>query len=510
MKKIIHIVLLSLLIVSGAISSVAAYEDADRDRVQDDAVEDDRRDKDTNTLTENIRYICTAQDIGRHLSASTGFVAYGCNDYEVLGVFSQLKKDSLSDTDKDGVNDLEDVDDTTSDENSRFICRSFDIDRQLFSDCQSGDLWRFSQAKKDKNFDSDRDGVKDFEDRERNTSEANRRYVCTMSDIRDEKLSILYGCLNDSVLWVFSITKKSYLWGDSSSPSSLIWVPGGVTVDGPNITNGGINLDTGNKKSGTDRNDPLNELRENNDGFWVTDRSGEEGIYNLLVAIARDLKNIFFAFATIFFLYIVIRLIFSESSEEDVQKFKKWLLWITIGIVIMQLAFSFVSVLYDRWFGESLGSNLITNIVNPMITLLETLAAFFFVTMGVVAFYQLITSNGNEEAATNAKSTLLNALLWYLLVKIARFLVDSVYTKSETLTLDGFSNVIITIINWMNGFVAIVVIIMILYTWAQVLLSGGEEEKLTNAKKSLIYIVIGIVLLLINFLILTFFFRAGI
>ncbi|MDR0772003.1 MAG: hypothetical protein LBF15_02935 [Candidatus Peribacteria bacterium] len=43
--------------------------------------------------------------------------------------------------------------------------------------------------------------------------------------------------------------------------------------------------------------------------------------------------------------------------------------------------------------------------------------------------------------------------------------------------------------NWMNSFVGIIVIIMIMYAGAT-LLFGGDEEKFKKAKKSIIYIAI--------------------
>jgi len=43
----------------------------------------------------------------------------------------------------------------------------------------------------------------------------------------------------------------------------------------------------------------------------------------MLVKVARALKNIFFAIASIYFLIIVLRLLFTENSEEEFGKFKK-------------------------------------------------------------------------------------------------------------------------------------------------------------------------------------------
>ncbi len=392
---------------------------------------------------------------------------------------------------------VEDNPNTPYDE-TRYLCSTFEVKKSLYG-CT--EVWEYSDSKRKQFYDSDRDTVKDFEDKEENTHEEKRRYVCVHQDIERQR----FNCA-DYLLGVFSASKKSYL----TSNGNLTGTPGWVTTDGINITNGGLNLDTWNIKEGTQRNDPLRDLQEGGDGFWTSNDVGERGIYDVLVTVARDIKNIFFVFATVFFLYIVLRLLLSDNTEEDTSKFKKWILWISIGIIVMQLAFSFVSVVYDGWLWEWLAGSIVGSVLMPLITLLETIAAFFFIAMAIVAFYRLITSNGEEQAATDAKTTVINALLWYIVVRAARFLVEAVYVKSASIEASGFSNLIVSIINWMNGFVAIVVILMILYTGAQVLLSWWEEEKLTNAKKSLIYIVIWVVLLLINFLILTFFFSAGI
>lgn len=66
------------------------------------------------------------------------------------------------------------------------------------------------------------------------------------------------------------------------------------------------------------------------------------------MSAARDLKNIFFAVASVFFLYLVLRLLFSENGDEDTKKFKDGIMWITIGMVVMQISYTFVTVIYDK------------------------------------------------------------------------------------------------------------------------------------------------------------------
>ena len=261
------------------------------------------------------------------------------------------------------------------------------------------------------------------------------------------------------------------------------------------------------------------------DRFIGQTRWWEIGIYNTIMQLARDLKNLFYAIATVYFLIICLKLIFASNTEEELGKFKKWILWITIWLIVMQLAFAFTQILFDQWVSARLGASLIENLVTPMIDLVRTLAAVFFIAMAIFAFYRLVTANGNEEAIKSGKMTILYALMWFILVRIAQTIVEAFYGKincesfnvwfvtfeSETCTnsldISTGANLIINIIQWLNGFVAIVVLIMIIYAGAQIILSAGDEEKIKKWKQAIVYVAIGLFVLLANFLILTIFLR---
>ncbi len=523
MKYILHILITLLLATTlGGISSANQYIDDDRDGIRDNATADELTDRDPNTLWENVNFVCTRQDIENHEWAGNGFINYGCDAkadsvgprFARLWVFSQSKKDLNTDSDNDGVNDLEDTDVNSSDnpntifDETRFLCSRSDVKNDRY-DCQDK-LGAFSDQKRKQFFDIDRDGVKDFEDGE-NTAEENRNFVCTKRDIQDSRIGGRYRCTNINQLGIFSPVKKAFFL-DNGNPGGgsfggIGGSNGGTVIDGWQILNWGLNLDSGNIKQGTERNDPLKDLQDNGDGFIVSEEIGERWIFDLLVTAARDLKNIFFLVATVFFLYLVLRLLLSENSEEDTSKFKRWVLWIIIGIVVMQLAYSFVFAIYDGGLGSWLGESLLEAVIRPLISLLETLASFFFIVMGIIAFYRLVTSNGEEQAASDAKTTIINAILWFLMIQLAALIVNAVYNGSGATPVNTSEavRILTDIISWMNSFVWIFVIVMIIYTGAQVLLSWWDEEKITNAKKSMIYIIIGIVLLLVNFLILTFF-----
>lgn len=249
----------------------------------------------------------------------------------------------------------------------------------------------------------------------------------------------------------------------------------------------------------------------------------EKSVYYLVYSIAKDLKTIFYILSGLYFLILVIKLIFSENTDEEISNFKKWLIWITIWIMVMQISFYAINTLYARDVGWTLANNLTKNLISPIIKILETAASFFFVLIAIFAFYSIITANGDEEKVKTGKMSIFYWLIWFIVVKIAKEIVNASYWKvdcNETTILWIFtinwnncnassqivwiSDIIIKIINWMNWFVWIIVIIMIIYAWVQVLFSVWDEDKLWKAKSSIVYIVIWIAILILNYFILSF------
>lgn len=195
----------------------------------------------------------------------------------------------------------------------------------------------------------------------------------------------------------------------------------------------------------------------------------------------------------------------------------------TVGLMVMQISYVFVKATYDMGVWETVAFNLLDSIVNPMVHLLEFLTAVFFLAIMFFAFYRLITANGAEEKIKLAKASIIYAIVWFIVVKFAQALVEAVYGTVKCTQvvggiiqinggncvqpayIEGSAWIVVTLINWLNSFVGIVVVIMILYAWFLVFTSAWEEDKLKKAKRIILYIAIGMFILVANRLILTFF-----
>lgn len=262
-------------------------------------------------------------------------------------------------------------------------------------------------------------------------------------------------------------------------------------------------------------NSPLQNIVNKETDFTI-EQWWQKWIYNTLIRIARDLKNLFFIIAWIYFLIIVIKLLFTEKTEEQIWNFKKWIIRISLWIIMTQIAYYFANVLFDQEINSALANRFVTIIMEPLIKLLETSASFFFLAIMIYAFYRMITADWDEEAVKKWKMSVLYAGMWFIVIKISTALVKSIYwtikpigvtwvSGSVTTNIGWFANIVVKTINWMNGFVWIIVVLMIVYAWFLSLTSFWDEDKLKKTKHIITYVIVWIIILVTNYLILTFF-----
>ena len=282
------------------------------------------------------------------------------------------------------------------------------------------------------------------------------------------------------------------------------------------------NLNTGNADRGTKANNSkLDDFRKSDDNFFDVWDGGAREAQNVLLRIARDLKNLFFMVATVYLLSIIYRLVFAGkgNTEEETNKFKNGLVWTLVGIIFMQISYLFVITIYDKWVGWGLANEFIESILNPLIDFLQVAASFFFVGMAIYSFYQIVTAGWDEEKVKKWKISVLYGIIWYIIIRFSETLVNGIYGRIDCRGWDLLisndcvrrndiweaSGIVVTIIDWLNSFVWIAMVIYIIYAWAKIFFANGDEEKLKTAKTSIIYIAIGLGILITSYIILTFF-----
>lgn len=80
---------------------------------------------------------------------------------------------------------------------------------------------------------------------------------------------------------------------------------------------------------------------------------------------------------------------------------------------------------------------------------------------------------------------------------------------NRVLDASGVLGTIAKIIIFINGFLALIVIIMVMYAGFLVLTGAGDEEKNDKAKKTILYAIIGVFILIFSYVIYRFMILQG-
>lgn len=247
-------------------------------------------------------------------------------------------------------------------------------------------------------------------------------------------------------------------------------------------------------------------------------------VQNLLFNIFFVLAGFLFVVALIVAFIAAIRLFVSDNSEEDFWKWQKTLIWSIWWLFLVTISYGFVRTLSNtvlwRW-GTELDVDTIyratINIIYPILNFLRYIAAICFFIVLVYAFYRIIFSWWDEEGFQSGKQTFIGATLGFIIMIIAEPIVRMAYgwsdcwwsklfgipTECTKRVFDSsvFLDTAVKIIVFLNGFIALVTVIMIMYAWFLVLTGGWDEEKSEKAKKTITYAVIGVLIILFSYVI---------
>ena len=276
------------------------------------------------------------------------------------------------------------------------------------------------------------------------------------------------------------------------------------------VVNYDIDITEDAKKSNNVDNDHLDEIWRSN-GFARKDIESNwvMSVYELIVTIAKYLKNLFYTISWIFFLIVVIKF-FADKWEEGFTGFKKWVFYISLWIVVMQFAFFFANVVFWKITGTPQDTFTAINegLFLPLIQMMAVFAAIVFIIVAIMAFIRVIVSAWEPEKAKQWYYSIIFAILWVLLVLFAKRLVEAFFKGvSGGLNPDTWylSWLVFKIIVRINSFIWLAVVILIIYSWAQILLSWWDQEKLSSWLKTVVYAFIWMFIIAASFLILTFF-----
>lgn len=249
------------------------------------------------------------------------------------------------------------------------------------------------------------------------------------------------------------------------------------------------------------------------------------GIRNVLIQVFKSLAIAVFIIAVIIAFISVIRLLTSANGEEDFSTWMQTLIWSVAWLFLISIAYTVIRQFETRVFStQTINTetvyDVVINIIYPILNFLRYIAATCFFLAAIYAFYRIVTSGGNEEWFDDGKKIFIGSIIGFIIMMIAEPLVRIAYgwgncwsnkifgvstnCTNRVFDASGVLGLFAKIIVFLNGFLALVVLIMILYAGFLVLTGAGNEEKNDKAKKTISYALIGVIILIFSYTIYRF------
>ncbi|MBN2096278.1 hypothetical protein JW752_02650 [Candidatus Peregrinibacteria bacterium] len=153
-----------------------------------------------------------------------------------------------------------------------------------------------------------------------------------------------------------------------------------------------------------------------------------------------------------------------------------------------------------RFRGESQIQSVVLSIVKVFRNLLGSLAIIWIVIAGI----RMVMASGNEETINEQKSSIIYAMIGLAIVLVLERLIVLIYgvPGAERGVVPeagaGIDEEILGFVSFIKALIGAVAILMIIISGYRTIAATGEEEKITEQKRSVLWIAIGLVIIAVN------------
>jgi hypothetical protein len=274
----------------------------------------------------------------------------------------------------------------------------------------------------------------------------------------------------------------------------LAWVVGGMLVSIPVTLAGNLGNKIDRELSTVDTS-KVYEYRED--------------LFTIVIRYARRFKYIVVILAVLFIVISGIRMITASGNEDIVKKNRTSLIWLMVGLMIMQLSEIFVYILYNQGhymgfgifgdYAQNVPETLQNNLVHPLLNFMMTLLAVIAVLMILIAALKMMTAMGDENKIKKQQQMIIGAMLGLVVIILAKPVVQWFYGYGiSTPSLDVVQSVsiVVQIANFIMGFTFVAAVVMLIVAGIMIIVHFGNDQRVQKAKKIISWVLIGLALIL--------------
>lgn len=245
---------------------------------------------------------------------------------------------------------------------------------------------------------------------------------------------------------------------------------------------------------------------------------GESQIRSIGLSVIKVIRNIIGSIAVIWIIISAIQMVTANGDETKTTQSRQSILYIIAGLVVILLIEQVVTIIFGAP-GAIRGlttnnialSNEVAGILGFIRTLIGTLVMLFIIING----FKTIVSQGDEEKIKNERRAIGWSVAGVVVVLINEFIINNIFLQplnrqrageTDAITANNVSNLINlmgTVMQFILGFVGLIAFAATVYAGASMILNYGNEEQVQKSRKLLMNALIGIVIILSAFAIVS-------
>lgn len=245
------------------------------------------------------------------------------------------------------------------------------------------------------------------------------------------------------------------------------------------------------------------------DNLMKPEGIGQEGIKNTALEYAGFARYILIFVALIMLVWLGISLIVASGDENTLKTNKKYIIYIVLGLILLNVGYSFMQILSETYDSGDLSKMAIGiyEIIFLVSKYVEAIILVIVLAVIVLESFQIITSHGDDAQLKKAITSIQWSLIGLVVVLIADQIVNALFGVKEMTgpKVQQLSNLIMNPINFILGFLASVAFVMMIYAGGLYVANLGNEEYITRAKKIIISCIIGLIIIMFAYFIANFF-----
>ena len=258
-----------------------------------------------------------------------------------------------------------------------------------------------------------------------------------------------------------------------------------------------------------DRNLVINEIRFR----------GESQIQSIILAIAKVFRNLLGSFAVIWIIISGVQMVIAGGDESKVTEQKRSITYAVIGLAVVLLLERMIVLIYgvpgieQRGFTER--PEALSQEFLGLVSFIKAVIGAAAVLMIIISGFRTIAAAGDEEKLTKQKKSIIWIIVGIVIILVNQFIIENLYIEpvkkqiaetGEVITQTNVESVIQfigTIIQFFLGFVGLIAFAALIYGAGTMIANYGNDELVQKAKKIIKNAIIGIIIIISAFAIVS-------